>query len=540
MKLCPKCGTKYPDEANFCPVHAARLVPASAEAESEASSDAPRAAEARRTRAATDGRLRMGGRFKLGDILGGRQTGEVYQAEDDKSGRACVVKWVDPVVFPNRLVLQRTARELDKLARLDIPGVAKILGHGIHEDRLWIASERVSEAQSLLDIVFDDGPMAPKRAAALIIEIGKAVSEAAKAGVIHRDLAPKNVLLGAGGVIKLINFGVAMPATNKVAGVPEFVAPEIVEGKSVDQRANIYSLGALFYYLVAGRPPYMGEPEEVHQQHLSAEPEPPSLHVEGVSHAVDAVIARALARSSSRRFMTIRQFLNDVERLAAGEEPSAASALAEHLLPARGKGRNKPKKLAQTMLGGFQVAQEAAAAVEAENRSAAAAKGGDDDEAAALPESPALASEPGANPAGPTAVMGAATVEMPSAEPEDARDSSADDSDKDEASPGAAKSGTEADKDEGKDKAGSAASKSATEDDERARLHRDAGPTELMSSPRPKAKGSAENKAKEREARERATTSDELESMKSGRGAVIALIAVAVVLVVVLIVFAMR
>src|SRR5690606_14007460 len=119
----------------------------------------------------------------------------------------------------------------------------------------------------------------------------------------------------------------------------------------------IYSLGALFYYLVAGRPPYMGEPEEVYEQHRSGEPEPPSVHMEGVPDAVDAVILRALERASSRGFMTLRQLLNDVERIVAGEEPMTTTAMG-HLM-ARGKG--KSKKLAQTMLGGFQIAPEAAA-----------------------------------------------------------------------------------------------------------------------------------------------------------------------------------
>ncbi|HWN70716.1 MAG TPA: serine/threonine-protein kinase, partial [Haliangium sp.] len=305
-----------------------------------------------------DGRRLLGGRFALGTRIGGRQTGEVYEAVDQSSGQTCVVKVIDAEVFPSNLVLQRTERELSKLARLDAPGIARILEYGRVDDRLWMACERVPGSRSLLDIVFDEGPMPAQRAAAILLDVGKALAEAAKVGIIHRDLAPKNVLLGADGAIKLINFGVAVPTTGKVQGVPEFVAPEIVEGKPVDQRANIYSLGALFYYMVAGRPPYMGEPEEVYEQHLSAEPEPPSTHMEDVSEAVDAVILRALARSSSRRFMTLRQLLTDVERIAAGEEPATTSSAAGTLMPARGKG--KSKKLAQTMVGGFQVAQEAA------------------------------------------------------------------------------------------------------------------------------------------------------------------------------------
>ncbi len=393
MKLCPKCGTHYPDDANFCPDDAARLAPGSSSAERGMAARPAAAAHGTASAAArdelvdesegrtADGRRLFGGRFALSARLGGRQTGEVYDATDLHDKRACVVKLVDPEVFPSSLIMQRTERELGKLARIESVGIARILGHGRVDGRLWMACERVPGSQSLLDIVFDEGPMQAPRAAAIILDVGKALAEAAKVGIIHRDLAPKNVLVSGGGTVKLINFGVAVPTTRKVQGVPEFVAPEIVEGKAVDQRANIYSLGALFYYLVTGRPPYMGEPEEVYAQHLSAEPEPPSTHLEGLPEAVDAVILRALARSSSRRFMTLRQFLNDIERVAAGEEPMTTSSVMGQLIPARGK--NKSKKLAQTMLGGFHAAQDAARAKQAAADSEAETAGAADSTAEA-------------------------------------------------------------------------------------------------------------------------------------------------------------
>jgi hypothetical protein len=417
MKLCPKCGTHYPDDANFCPDDAARLTPGPSSAERGMAVGPATAAHGTASAAARDepvdesegrtgdGRRLLGRRFALSARLGGRQTGEVYEATDQNDGRACVVKLVDPEVFPSSLVLQRTERELGKLARIESAGIARILGHGRVDGRLWMACERVPGSQSLLDIVFDEGPMPATRAAAIILDVGKALAEAAKVGIIHRDLAPKNVLVSGGGTVKLINFGVAVPTTRKVQGVPEFVAPEIVEGKAVDQRANIYSLGALFYYLVTGRPPYMGEPEEVYAQHLSAEPEPPSAQLETVPEAVDAVILRALARSSSRRFMTLRQFLNDVERVAAGEEPMTTSSVMGQLIPARGK--NKSKKLAQTMLGGFHAAQDAARKQAEEDARNQAAAAGAADSATAAGAAAGVATGSGGDAAEPQAAAGA-------------------------------------------------------------------------------------------------------------------------------------
>lgn len=344
MKLCPKCGTQFPDDANFCPVDASRLVV-------DERSGAPGAPETQ----VVSGTRVLGGRFTVGERLGGGQTGQVHRGTDQKNGRPCAIKLVDMAIFPSGLAMQRTERELGKLARIDAEGIAKILGHGKEGDTLWIASELVPECQSLHDLVFDEGPMPVQQAAALVLKVGRALSEAARMGVIHRDLAPKNVLVRGNGAVKVINFGVAVPVTRRVPGVPEFVAPEIIEGKPPDQRANIYSLGVLFYYLITGRTPYMGEPEEVYAQHLKGEPELPSMHAEGISEAVDGLILRALERTSSKRFMTLRQLLGDVERVAEGHEPlSAASSLVR-------MGRAKNPKLAQTMLGGFRVAADAAA-----------------------------------------------------------------------------------------------------------------------------------------------------------------------------------
>lgn len=354
MKLCPKCGIQYPDDANFCHLDAGRLVWAEVE---QASDDAADAGATGAGAGADDHDPNLlDERFELGERFGGRQTGDVYEAVDRSTGAACMVKVVFEEVFPKSLLMQRTERELGKLIRLDNPGIARVLGYGHRDGRLWIATERVSDYRSLLDIVFDGGPIPSVRAAEIVVAVGKALSEAAKVGVIHRDLAPKNVLVRGDSSVKLINFGVAVPTTEKVHGVAEFVAPEIVEGRPVDQRANIYSLGALFYYLVTGRPPYMGDPEDVYEQHLSGEPEPPSVHVAEISDATDVVILRALARSSSKRFMTLRQLLNDVERIASGEEPLAASPAMAALAP---RGKRKSRKLAQTMLGGHKIAAEA-------------------------------------------------------------------------------------------------------------------------------------------------------------------------------------
>src|SRR5206468_2890498 len=128
---------------------------------------------------------------------------------------------------------------------------------GKRGDDTWVAMELLAGAQTLAEAIGTRGPIPPDQAAQLVEVIGEALIEAAQVGVVHRDLAPKNVLFAASesGSVKLINFSLPVPTGDKTPGVQEFVAPEQLEGKPVDQRSNLYSLGALYYFVLTGQPP---------------------------------------------------------------------------------------------------------------------------------------------------------------------------------------------------------------------------------------------------------------------------------------------
>ncbi len=319
MKRCPKCQKEFPDDANFCPVDAGQLAPI----------DASEAAPAAVPSFDTGGNELVAGRFAIGDVIGGRRSGPVYMA-GDKQGTSAIVKIVDPRVFPTALLKQRTERELKQLERLDHAGVAKILDHGRREDVLWIAMELV-DGIPLSRFVTESGPIPQPRVLGIVSQIGSALEAAAKLGVTHRDLSPKNIIIGEGDRIKLINFGVPLPAeqgaTDTVQGVLEYVAPEQVEGRPVDQRCNIYSLGAIAYTLLTGAPPFTGAPSDVLAGHSSGEVRPLGVN-EGVSAELNSVIAKALEKASSKRFMTLRQFLGDLQKTEGTQPVAAAGAPA--------------------------------------------------------------------------------------------------------------------------------------------------------------------------------------------------------------------
>ncbi|HEX3480892.1 MAG TPA: serine/threonine-protein kinase [Kofleriaceae bacterium] len=287
MKLCPRCQKQFSDDANFCPVDAARLVPVETEA------------------AAVDA---LAAKFELGERVGGGRTGAVHRATDKATGQPAAVKIIAPAVVALPGLAQRLERELKQLERVASGSVARVLASGKRGDDPWVALELLDSVQTLGDAVEARGAMPIDKAARLIEIIGEALIEAAQVGVVHRDLAPKNVVF-AGDDVKLLNFSLPVPAGDKVPGVPGFVAPEQYDGKQVDQRSNLYSLGALYYFVLTAQPV---------QTDGNGVLVPPSALAE-VPGPVEAVILRALDRSPTRRFLTVRQFIDEVGRVARGE-----------------------------------------------------------------------------------------------------------------------------------------------------------------------------------------------------------------------------
>jgi serine/threonine-protein kinase len=334
MKVCPKCGKQFADDANFCPTDAGKLQPLGAEA--------PAAAPASDL---------VGGRFRLEERLGGSSTGQVFRASDSQTGMPVALKMVDAAVASMPQVAQKTEREWKQLERVGSPAIAKVMASGKQGAQLWVATELVGESLSLQEMVAARGPLDPHTASELVVAVGEALIEAAKVGVVHRDLAPKNVLV-TNGQVKLINFSVPTPTGNdKIPGVPEFVAPELIEGKVVDQRSNIYSLGALYYYLLTGAAPYAGTPDEIHKAHLAGGAVPPSKRA-AVPTDLDPLVAKAMERTAARRYLTLRQFLDEVGRVARGPEGGAGATQPfgrAGVAPAGGKA--KKSELAQTLMG---------------------------------------------------------------------------------------------------------------------------------------------------------------------------------------------
>jgi eukaryotic-like serine/threonine-protein kinase len=211
------------------------------------------------------GRL-LAERYRLGDVIGRGGMGVVWVAADELLGREVAVKeifWPPQLDAGERETLrQRALREARTAARLNHPNIVGVYDVVEDDGRPWIVMQLVPYP-SLSDVVRDDGPLSPRRAAQIGVRVLTALRAAHALGVLHRDVKPGNVLLGPEDQVVLTDFGMAvasgsptLTASGVVIGSPSYMAPERVRGEPVTPAADLWALGATLYAAVEGRPPF--------------------------------------------------------------------------------------------------------------------------------------------------------------------------------------------------------------------------------------------------------------------------------------------
>jgi serine/threonine-protein kinase len=304
MKVCPNCQTKYPDDANFCPQ------------ETCATPNGPRRLDPIAEQPA-------GSRYELESQIGGQRSGEVWRARDGQTGAVVAYKRVARASLPTPAALERALRELKQLQRAQSPRLARILDFGRDpEGQLFVVTE-LADGRPLDQLVAEAGPLPLDRAKKITAQIGEALLEGQKVGVVHHDLSAKNVLVTDGDDVKVINFVAPVAVTETVFGVAEYLSPEQAEGKLVDQRSNTYSLGAILTLMLAGRSPVTGpDVPAILATVQRGEIVPPSRIAPGLTPEVDRVVLKAMDKSPNRRPLTLRQFLTDVGGLVSAGAPT--------------------------------------------------------------------------------------------------------------------------------------------------------------------------------------------------------------------------
>ena len=268
------------------------------------------------------------GRYQLQTVLGRGGMGQVYRAYDTETHRTVALKVLPQHVAEDQEFQQRFRREARIAASLNDPHVVPIHGYGEIDGQLYV-DMRLVEGRDLGKYLTENGGrLSPERAVAVIDQVATALDTAHHVGLIHRDVKPSNILIGERDFVYLIDFGlartasdVALTKTGHTMGTMAYMAPERFRGNT-DQRADVYSLACVLYECLTGRRPYPGDSlEEQLSGHLNTPPPRPSIDIPGVPPALDAVIARGMAKDLRERYQT------------AGELADAAKAALVHTTP---------------------------------------------------------------------------------------------------------------------------------------------------------------------------------------------------------------
>lgn len=253
----------------------------------------------------------VGGRYELIRKIGGGGMGVVFQGEDRKLGRDVAVKFLPPAVDPERE--RRFLSEARIVAQLSHPNIVAVYDMGSINDYLYLVMEYV-EGSDLKEWLNGqgDGYLDVAMAVRQVGQITDALAYAHQQKVVHRDIKSQNVLVGGGGTLKVADFGLArvidrkdLTATQNI-GSPLYMAPELIQGNRFDHRVDLYALGAIFYELVTGNPPFTEG--EVTYHHVHTPVKPPREIREDLPGDIDGAILRLLAKDPAERFASAEEF----------------------------------------------------------------------------------------------------------------------------------------------------------------------------------------------------------------------------------------
>ena len=263
------------------------------------------------------------GRYRVLKRLGSGGMAEVYCAEDQQLGRRVALKLLHRRFADDEQFVERFRREASSAAGLSHPNIVGIFDRGEWDGTYYIAMEFV-EGRTLKDIIRERGPAPPEAAADVALQILRAARYAHKHGIVHRDIKPHNVLIDNEGRVRVTDFGIAragvsdMTETGSVMGTAQYLSPEQAQGKPVDERSDLYSIGVVLYELLTGRVPFDAEsPVSVALMQVSEPPVPPMEVNPEVPPALNAVTLRAMEKNPDRRYQDADEFIAELEAARA-------------------------------------------------------------------------------------------------------------------------------------------------------------------------------------------------------------------------------
>ncbi|MGW3254296.1 Stk1 family PASTA domain-containing Ser/Thr kinase [Streptomyces fungicidicus] len=248
-----------------------------------------------------DGRYRVEARIAVGGMA------TVYRAVDTRLDRVLALKVMHPSLAADRSFVERFIREAKSVARLAHPNVVQVFDQGTEGTYVYLAMEYIAGC-TLRDVLRERGALQPRAALDILEPVLAALGAAHRAGFVHRDMKPENVLIGDDGRVKVADFGLVRAVdtvtntTGTVLGTVSYLAPEQIENGIADPRVDVYACGILLYEMLTGEKPHDGDsPAIVLYKHLHEDVPAPSAAVPGMAYELDELVASATARNPAIR-----------------------------------------------------------------------------------------------------------------------------------------------------------------------------------------------------------------------------------------------
>jgi serine/threonine-protein kinase len=300
------------------------------------------------------------GAYRIEGLLGSGSMGEVFRGIDTGLNRRVAVKILSEKHRDSQELRQRFIREGRAVAAISHPNVVQVFATGTFDDRPYIAMELL-DGTDLGSTVERKGPLSSQEAAHAILDAAEGLGAAAKAGLIHRDVKPSNLVRLSDGRVKVTDFGLAKPvdpgsepaltAMGVVVGTPDYIAPEQARGEAIDERVDIYALGGTLYFLLTGIPPFRtGKPADdkylkVVARHLR-NPPPDAAQTNPAVDRELAELARLLMSKKPQDRLRYPELIQHLSEVLARLDPSAVPQLI-----ASARERSRPIVLPEELAG---------------------------------------------------------------------------------------------------------------------------------------------------------------------------------------------
>jgi tRNA A-37 threonylcarbamoyl transferase component Bud32 len=264
-------------------------------------------------------------RYRIIEEVGQGGMAVVYRAQDELLRREVAVKVLHPHLLAEAESRARLQREAQAVAKLNHDGILQVFDYsGADAESSFIVTEFI-DGQTLKQFLVGRKLAVPELGALITIEVGSALDHAHSVGIIHRDVKPENVMVRRDGAVKLMDFGVAqvvdlerMTVTGQILGSPAYMAPEVLDGKALDFRSDVFSLGVMLYQMTTGVLPFAGKnPHEVLKRIAEGRCADPRTVCARVSDQLARVITRSMARNPDDRYPRLSPMLDDLRAFVA-------------------------------------------------------------------------------------------------------------------------------------------------------------------------------------------------------------------------------